>query len=70
MLFNLNNHSYSFAVTGLKVRAKNFPSRNAANEQMYKVMSKYGLVLLETYNDNHDKTYVCNNGVKFYIHRV
>lgn len=63
-------HNYSFAATGIKVKSKTFTSRDAANRHMYKIMNKYGLKHIETWNDNHDKTYICNEGVKFYIHRV
>lgn len=65
------NHDYSFAVTGLgKIKSKTFSSRNDANKHMYKLCYKYGLKINEVWNDNHDKTYICNKGVKFYIQRA
>lgn len=64
-------HSYSLATSGLgkKNVSRNFSSRSAANEYMYKLCAKHGLTIIETWDDNHDKTYVCSNGVKFYIQR-
>ena len=77
MLFNFENepilvpeHQYSFASTGIKTRSKVFPTREAANKYMYKLCNKNGLQILETWNDHHDKTYCCSNGIKFYIQRV
>ena len=37
---------------------------------MYKIMAKYHLTLQKVFDDNHDKTYVCDNGVRFYIQRA
>lgn len=69
--YNANNvHRYSFAATGLRMKSKEFDSRDEAKEQMYKVLSKNHLTILKIYDDKHDKTYVCNNGVKFYINRM
>lgn len=67
--YSFNSHTYSFAVSGLKYRSKNFNSRECANELRYELESKYGLQLKEVYDDKHDKTYVYTNGVKIYIHR-
>lgn len=63
-------HQYSFAVTGLKVKSRAFNSRQSANEYMYKVCSKHKLNIVKVYDDKHFKTYICNNDVRFYIHRV
>lgn len=66
-----NQHNYSFAVVGLgKQRAKVFPTRESANEHMRNMCAKYGLTIEEVWNDNHDKTYICNKGVTFYIQRA
>lgn len=70
-LFNsMSGHYYTFAATGIRVREKTFVRRDLANAYMYKIMNKYGLTLETVWDDNHDKTYICNNGVRFYIHRV
>ena len=67
----INLHSYSFAVIGLgKQRHRTFPSREMANEHMHKLIAKHKLVIEEVWNDNHDKTYICNKGVTFYIQRA
>lgn len=65
-----NSHSYSLAVTGLKMKSKVFSTREEANQMMYKIMAKYHLTLQKVFDDNHDKTYVCDNGVRFYIQRA
>lgn len=62
-------HTYCLAATGLKMRDRKFFSRESAKEEMYAVMSKKGLQLLEVYDDKHYKTYVCTNGVRFHINR-
>lgn len=66
----VNKHSYSFAVTGLKEKSKVFSTRDLANEYMYRMCRKYGLNIVKKYEDNHDITYICDNGVRFYIQRV
>lgn len=68
---NINSHNYSVAVIGLtKKHNKIFATRDAANKYMYKLCNKYGLKIEEVWNDNHDKTYLCNKGVTFYIQRA
>lgn len=69
--YNTNEHNYSFAVVGLgKHLDAIFGSREAATEHMYSVCRKYGLHINKVYDDNHDKTYICDNGVTFYIQRA
>lgn len=63
-------HQYSLAVVGLSSRLNRiFTTREAATDYMRKLCSKFGLVIEETWNDNHDKTYLCDKGVTFYIQR-
>jgi hypothetical protein len=72
MLFEnlFGKHFYTFACEGLKVKERDFTSRESANKYMYKLLSKYGLKVVKVYNDKHHKTYICNNDVKFYIQRA
>lgn len=72
MLFGnlLGRRFYTFACEGLKVKERDFASRQEANKYMYNLMSKYSLKLKEVYNDKHHKTYICDNGIKFYIQRA
>ena len=63
-------HYYTFACSGMKMSCKEFTSREQAKEYMYRIIDKLGLTLLDKWKDNHDVTYVCNNGIKFYIQRV
>jgi len=65
-----SKHIYTFACTGLKVGEREFSTRQLAKEYMYKQCKKNGLFIQEVWTDGHDVTYVCNNNVKFYIHRV
>lgn len=65
-------HTYTFAVIGLPKSRKyerDFASRDAANDHMYKLMNKFNLRLEKMYDDKHCKTYVCTNGVRFYVNR-
>lgn len=66
------SHRYSLAATGIKFRenGKEFFSRQDANDYMYKVISKNGLTVRKVWHDNHDVTFVCNNDVSFFVHRV
>ena len=63
-------HTYTLAATGLKMKGGVYTSRALATEQMYHILSKKNLHIIEVYDDKHYKTYVCNGGVKFYINRV
>lgn len=68
-MFDYFNHTYTFNATGIRMRERKFASREAANRAMYKFMAKHHLSLIEVYDDKHYKTYICNNDVRFYIHR-
>lgn len=73
MFYCLNpfsQHRYSFASTGLGVKDKEFSTRQAAEEYMYSICDKRGLSIEKVYDDKHDKTYICANGVRFYIQRA
>jgi len=63
-------HTYSFACTGMKLGSKLFSSRQAANQYMYSICDKYGLKINEVWDDNHDKTYIADGNVRFYIQRA
>lgn len=68
---NLCEHSYSLATVGLKKNTtKVFRSRGAANEYMYNVLAKNHLAIRKVYDDKHDKTYKCGDGIAFYIQRM
>lgn len=70
-MFDLNFNNYSLAVVGLNSKYnRGFVTRDAANNYMYKLCQKFGLKIEEIYNDKHDKTYRCNQGVTFYIQRA
>lgn len=62
---------YSLVTTGLKKnKGKMFTSRQLANEYMYNLCGKYKLNIVEVYDDKHDKTYICDNNIRFFIQRM
>ena len=70
-MYEFFTHQYTLASTGLGREVdKVYLSRDAATQKMYKLCAKYNLKIQEVYDDKHDKTYICNNGVRFYIHRM
>ena len=69
-LFETNTHRYSLAATGINTKSADFLSRVAAERAMHLLMHKHGLHIVDMYDDNHFKTYICNNGVRFYINRI
>ena len=55
--FNTNAHNYSFAVVGLSKRHnKVFPTRDAANTYMYKLLYLYGVLL--NISENEDELFI------------
>lgn len=68
-MFNFETHTYTVATIGAKVKAKSFSSRQAANNYMYDQIGRLGLQIEEVYDDKHFKTYICSNGVRFFVGR-
>ena len=66
----VGEHQYTLAATGLKMNSYTFDSREKARRVMYEIMDKNNLHVVNKYDDHHFKTYICNNGVRFYINRV
>lgn len=67
---NLSGHRYSLAATGIRFKDKEFCSRRNAEREMYKFIDHQGLRIVEVWDDHHYKTYLCDNGVRFYINRI
>ena len=63
-------HWYTLAATGIKFKDKEFTSRQVAEEAMYKFIDKNHLKVNKIYDDKHYKTYICENGIRFYINRI
>ena len=63
---------YTFAAIDApkRIRSKTFLSREAATRHMYDICGKLGTSIREIYNDKHFKTYICENGTRFFINRV
>lgn len=64
-----SNHMYTLAASGIKFRSKSFQSREAAKRSMYEFIDRKGLKIKDKWVDGHYRTYVCEDGVKFYINR-
>ena len=69
-IIELNKHRYSLAATGIKFKDREFLSRQVAEQELYRVLDKNHLYIKKIYDDKHYKTYICSNGVRFYINRV
>ena len=69
-MFDFLTHTYTFNATGIKMREKRFSTREAATQAMYKYMGKHHITLEKIYDDKHNKTYVCDHGIRFYIQRL
>ena len=66
-------HTYTFAVLGLPKSKKyehTFSTRDEAKALMYKIMGKYNLNMVDVWDDKHCKTYICDQGVRFFINRI
>lgn len=65
------SHYYTFSCTGLKrVKNKTFASREEAKQYMYEICGKNGLQVKDIWEDHHEVTYLCTDGVRFFIHRA
>ncbi|MBE6133143.1 MAG: hypothetical protein E7178_00545 [Erysipelotrichaceae bacterium] len=66
-------HTYALDGVGVK-RDRSFKkiyfTRENAEKEMYRLMNKYSTRAVKIYEDNHDKTYICDNGATFYITRL
>lgn len=65
-----NSHLYSVAAIGVKFRSATFDSRVAAKAYLGNYLNKKGIAVKEKWRDGHYVTYVCDNGVKFFISRI
>jgi len=68
--FEFTKHQYTFASNDDSIKFRVFWSRQDATKHMYKICHKKGLNIDHILDDKHYKTYVCDNGVRFYINRV
>ena len=72
-LFNhpAEQHLYTVASIGLNKNVdKAFSSREVAKDYMYNYCNKHSIVIRKIYDDKHYKTYICDNGVRFFINRA
>ena len=68
----VNNTYYSLSVVGAGKKHDTdciYNSRQQAEKVMYKMVNKLGTKIVTIYEDHHDKTYICDNNVSFYIQR-
>lgn len=66
----MNKHIYIFAVEGMKKHSMEFGTRQSARRYMYHLMKKYNLHTVEKIEEKHIETFICNDGVSFYISRL
>ena len=66
----LTKHRYTLSSTGMKTKDYEFCSRQLAEQKMYEIIGKRGLHIVEVWDDHHFKTYLLDNGAKFYINRI
>ena len=64
------NHNYSLASIGTKLRDSVYPTRRAAEKAMYQYCAEKGLALECIESDKHEKEYMTNSGARFYINRI
>lgn len=65
-----NNHLYTLGSNNKRVKGGLYHSRQSAKDDMYEYIDRKGLKVVEKYDDKHFKTYICNDGTRFYINRV
>lgn len=66
----VTGHRYTLAATGVKFKAVETTSRDAAKQIMYSFIDKHGIRVRNKWKDGHFVTYCCDNGIKFYINRM
>ena len=69
-LQSLNGHRYSVAGINCNIKDCQFSSRQAAKNYMYEYIDRKGIRVREKWHDGHCVTYVCDNGIKFFINRI
>ena len=68
--FYFSKHLYTLGASGIKFKGGVFTTRQAATAKMYDYIDKHHYHIVEQYDDNHYKTYICDNGVRFYVNRM
>lgn len=64
-------HNYTFVVNeGSHICSDCiFCSRREAEQAMYALLRKRHTSIRKVYEDHHDKTYICDNGLQIHINR-
>lgn len=68
--FNTDSRLYTLASTNRKFKDKVCGSREVAKRIMFAFTDKKGLQLVEVWDDHHFKTYIFDDGSRFFINRV
>lgn len=61
---------YHCSAYGVKYRQKSYNTEEKAKYKVYKAINKKGLTLKEIYKDEKTTTFVCGNGVRFFIQKT
>ena len=56
--------------SGIKTVSKTFSTSHSATEEMYRLIKKHCLSIVEVYNNKTSKSYICSNGAEFHISRI
>lgn len=70
MFYNMDSRLYTLASTDKKFKDHVCGSRASAKRIMYNYMDKKGIHVVNKYDDNHFKTYICDDGTRFFINRI
>lgn len=65
-----NRYSLVLVGSGIKTVSKTFSSDHNATEEMYRLIKKHCLSIVDIYKNKHSKTYICSNGAEFHISRM
>lgn len=65
-----SSHKYTVAAVGCKFKDATFTSRDAAKAYLGRYLNKKCIQVKEKWRDGHYVTYVCDNGIKFFISRI
>ncbi len=67
----LQEHKYTLSSLGLKKeKTYHYTSRDKAEDKMYSLLNKMGARAVTVYEDSENKTYICSNGVRFFISKT
>ncbi len=61
---------YHCSAYGTKYKQKSYNTEEKAKYKIYKAVNKNGLIVKEIYKDELTTTFVCGDGVRFFIQKT